>query len=123
MTTKRCGRCSASSCANWGSRSTRSATAGSAIERLKANGGYDMLLTDFAMPGMNGLDTIRSAIRQRPAIHALLMTGYADEEARRRRARQRAGDPQADRSRRADAPDLLTAGRPEEVDIPGHGLV
>jgi signal transduction histidine kinase len=50
-----------------------------AIERLKRNGGYDVLLTDFAMPGMNGLDTIRSAVRQRPSIHALLMTGYADE--------------------------------------------
>ncbi|MCF2515148.1 response regulator [Sphingomonas sp. G124] len=53
----------------------------SAIERLKANGGYDVLLTDFAMPGMNGLDTIRSAVLQRPSIHALLMTGYADEGA------------------------------------------
>ena len=54
---------------------------GSAIERLKANGGYDILLTDFAMPGMNGLDTIRSAIRERPSLNALLMTGYADEDA------------------------------------------
>ena len=54
---------------------------GSAIERLKLNGGYDVLITDFAMPGMNGLDTIRSAILQRPAINALLMTGYADEDA------------------------------------------
>ena len=53
----------------------------SAIERLKCNGGYDVLLTDFAMPGMNGLDTIKSAVSQRPSIHALLMTGYADEEA------------------------------------------
>ena len=55
------------------------ADGGSAIERLRANGGYDVLLTDFAMPGMNGLDTIRSAVKQRPSIRALLMTGYADE--------------------------------------------
>jgi CheY-like chemotaxis protein len=54
---------------------------GSALEKLKSNGGYDVLLTDFAMPGMNGLDTIRSAVSQRPSIHALLMTGYADEDA------------------------------------------
>jgi CheY-like chemotaxis protein len=53
----------------------------SAIERLKSNGSYDVLLTDFAMPGMNGLDTIRHAIRERPALQALLMTGYADESA------------------------------------------
>jgi CheY-like chemotaxis protein len=38
-------------------------------------------LTDFAMPGRNGLDTIRTTVRQRPAINALLMTGYADEDA------------------------------------------
>jgi signal transduction histidine kinase/ActR/RegA family two-component response regulator len=53
----------------------------SAIERLERNGGYDVLLTDFAMPGMNGLDTIKSAVMARPSLHALLMTGYADEDA------------------------------------------
>lgn len=53
----------------------------SAIDRLKGNGEYDVLLTDFAMPGMNGLDTIRTAVEQRPSIRALLMTGYADEDA------------------------------------------
>jgi PAS domain S-box-containing protein len=52
-----------------------------AIERLKGNGRYDVLLSDFAMPGMNGLETIRAAILQRPSIQALLMTGYADEDA------------------------------------------
>lgn len=52
-----------------------------AIRQLRANGGYDVLLTDFAMPGMNGLDTIRLAVRQRPSINAVLMTGYADESA------------------------------------------
>jgi signal transduction histidine kinase/two-component SAPR family response regulator len=54
---------------------------GTAIEKLKSNGGYDVLLTDFAMPGMNGLDTIKSAVNERPTIQALLMTGYADEDA------------------------------------------
>ena len=53
----------------------------SAIDRLKGNGEYDVLLTDFAMPGMNGIDTIRTAVQQRPTIRALLMTGYADEDA------------------------------------------
>jgi signal transduction histidine kinase len=53
----------------------------SAIERLKSNGSYDVLLTDFAMPGMNGLDTISQAMLERPALRALLMTGYADESA------------------------------------------
>jgi len=53
----------------------------SAISRLELDGSYDILLTDFAMPGMNGLDTIRKAVGKRPSIQPLLMTGYADEEA------------------------------------------
>jgi CheY-like chemotaxis protein len=53
----------------------------SALQRLKASSSYDVLLTDFAMPGMNGLDTIRRAVRDRPSLQAVLMTGYADEGA------------------------------------------
>ena len=53
----------------------------SAIDRLARNGSYDVLLSDFAMPGMNGIDTIQAALRTRPSMRALLMTGYADEEA------------------------------------------
>jgi signal transduction histidine kinase len=53
----------------------------SAIDRIRKNGSYDVLLSDFAMPGMNGIDTIHTALLERPAMRALLMTGYADEEA------------------------------------------
>ncbi len=53
----------------------------SAIEKLQRNGSYDVLLSDLAMPGMNGIDTIRTALLERPAMRALLMTGYADEDA------------------------------------------
>jgi signal transduction histidine kinase/CheY-like chemotaxis protein len=54
----------------------------SAVERLKERGvQYDVLLTDFAMPGINGLETISLARVEQPELHALLMTGYADEEA------------------------------------------
>ena len=53
----------------------------SAISCLEKDDGYDVLLTDFAMPGMNGLDTIRKAVGTRPSIQPLLMTGYADEDA------------------------------------------
>ena len=37
-------------------------------------------LTDFAMPGRNGVETIRSARETRPDLRAVLMTGYADDE-------------------------------------------
>jgi signal transduction histidine kinase/ActR/RegA family two-component response regulator len=54
----------------------------SAVERLKQRGRqYDVLLTDFAMPGINGLETISLARVEQPELHALLMTGFADEDA------------------------------------------
>ncbi len=42
---------------------------------------FDLLLTDFAMPGRNGVETIRTARETRPELRAVLMTGYADDEA------------------------------------------
>jgi signal transduction histidine kinase/DNA-binding response OmpR family regulator len=38
----------------------------------------DILLTDFAMPGINGSETIRRAREIRPQLETILMTGYAD---------------------------------------------
>ncbi|WP_434621552.1 ATP-binding protein [Azospirillum sp. B2RO_4] len=38
----------------------------------------DALVTDFAMPGMNGAAVVRGARRLRPGIPALIVTGYAD---------------------------------------------
>jgi len=43
---------------------------------------FDMLLTDFAMPGKNGMETIKLARQRRPGMRSVLMTGYADEELR-----------------------------------------
>ena len=40
---------------------------------------YDVLLTDLAMPGMNGVETIARALSINPAQRVVLMTGYADE--------------------------------------------
>ncbi len=54
----------------------------SAIAALQdASRNFDLLLTDFAMPGLNGVETIRSAREARPNLRAVLMTGYADDEA------------------------------------------
>jgi signal transduction histidine kinase/ActR/RegA family two-component response regulator len=39
----------------------------------------DILLTDFAMPGINGSETILRAREIRPELHSILMTGYADD--------------------------------------------
>ena len=39
----------------------------------------DILLTDFAMPGLNGTETIARARKLKPQIQTILMTGYADD--------------------------------------------
>ena len=55
----------------------------SALALLGENGReFDLLLTDFAMPGKNGMETIRLAKQYRPKMRSVLMTGYADEELR-----------------------------------------
>jgi CheY-like chemotaxis protein len=47
----------------------------------------DVLLVDYAMPGISGAEVIRAARLMRPDLPAVLMTGYAeadglDEDAR-----------------------------------------
>lgn len=55
-------------------------SAGSGAEALKVlehTEAIDLLVTDLAMPGMNGLTLIREARERRPRLPALLLTGYA----------------------------------------------
>ena len=42
----------------------------------------DLLVTDFSMPGMNGLALTREARRRQAALPVLLLTGYADANAK-----------------------------------------
>ena len=41
---------------------------------------YDLALSDFAMPKLNGLETLRELEKIAPRIKCVLMTGYADDE-------------------------------------------
>lgn len=51
-----------------------------ALELLaEAGRSIDILLTDFAMPGINGAETISRARKIMPALQTILMTGYADD--------------------------------------------
>jgi CheY-like chemotaxis protein len=43
---------------------------------------FDLLLTDFKMPGMDGLSTLAAVTALRPGVRAVLMTGYSSEEVR-----------------------------------------
>ncbi len=40
----------------------------------------DLLVVDFAMPGMNGAEVMRAARAIRPDLPVLMITGYADSE-------------------------------------------
>jgi signal transduction histidine kinase len=51
----------------------------SAISAVDDGGEFDLLLSDFAMPGFNGMQTINRITSMRPEIRSALMTGYADD--------------------------------------------
>jgi signal transduction histidine kinase len=54
---------------------------GAALETLSTNGVIDLLLIDFAMPGMSGADVTRRVSDRYPLLPVLFMTGYADRAA------------------------------------------
>jgi signal transduction histidine kinase len=49
-----------------------------ALAWLEKGGAVDLMVTDFAMPGMNGLALIKEVRRRGSLLPALLLTGYAD---------------------------------------------
>jgi signal transduction histidine kinase/CheY-like chemotaxis protein len=61
-----------------GYRVTQASDGLAALAELEAGNVPDLLVTDFAMPGMNGLVLIQEARRHRRGLPALLLTGYAD---------------------------------------------
>lgn len=54
---------------------------GAALEVLDTQDGIELLLLDFAMPGMNGAELAREARARRPQLPILFLTGYADARA------------------------------------------
>ncbi|CAH2600404.1 Histidine kinase [Rhodovastum atsumiense] len=67
------------------------ATSGpAALERLGVSGNVDVLITDLAMPGMDGLALIQAARQRDPGLPAVLLSDYAG--ASLRRAVRTAGD-------------------------------
>jgi PAS domain S-box-containing protein len=49
-----------------------------ALRALKAEDGVDLMITDFAMPGMNGAQLAEAVRKLRPNLPILLATGYAE---------------------------------------------
>ena len=53
---------------------------GAALDLLDHETGIDLLLVDFAMPGMNGAEVAREVHARRPGLPIVFVTGYADTE-------------------------------------------
>jgi CheY-like chemotaxis protein len=53
----------------------------SGLRALSEQGPFDLLLLDFAMPGMTGTEVARSARALEPDQPILMMTGYLEHEA------------------------------------------
>jgi len=51
---------------------------GKAALELLAKGGFDLLMADYAMPGMSGIELTRAARTRQPGIPVLLMSGYVE---------------------------------------------
>jgi CheY-like chemotaxis protein len=54
---------------------------GAGLEALDRTERVELMLVDFAMPGMNGAEVAREALIRRPGLPILFVTGYADLEA------------------------------------------
>ncbi|MEJ0020592.1 MAG: response regulator [Acetobacteraceae bacterium] len=54
---------------------------GAALDLLEREARIDLLLVDFAMPGMSGADVARRVHRTRPSLPTVFITGYADHSA------------------------------------------
>jgi signal transduction histidine kinase/CheY-like chemotaxis protein len=54
---------------------------GAALELLERSVNIDLMLIDFAMPGMSGAEVARRVEITRPALPILFVTGYADRAA------------------------------------------
>ena len=49
-----------------------------ALTLLQSGARIDLLLTDYAMPGMTGVELASAALALRPGLPIVLATGYAD---------------------------------------------
>jgi CheY-like chemotaxis protein len=52
---------------------------GAALDLLDGEAGVDLVVLDFAMPGMNGMELARQVRSRFPTLPTLFITGYADK--------------------------------------------
>jgi len=69
--------------AHWGCQADAVTNAAEGLERLEP-GAYDVLLTDFGMPGMNGVELVERARERDAALRVIMLTASgADLDPRR----------------------------------------
>ena len=56
----------------------KASSGSAALDVLKSGKPVDLMITDYAMPGMTGLQLAEAARTLRPDLPILLATGYAD---------------------------------------------
>jgi CheY-like chemotaxis protein len=61
-----------------GHRVVEAASGARALELLRAGAAADLVITDYAMPGMTGLQLAEALRRLRPGLPVLLATGYGE---------------------------------------------
>jgi CheY-like chemotaxis protein len=54
---------------------------GAALDHLDGKASIDLVILDFAMPGMNGMEIARQVNSKFPNLPVLFITGYADKSA------------------------------------------
>jgi CheY-like chemotaxis protein len=64
-----------------GYRVTEAGSGGAALDLIERESDIDLVIIDFAMPGMNGAEAARRIQSRRPTVPVLFVTGYADRSA------------------------------------------
>lgn len=63
-------------------RVMQASTAAQGLQMLAENDDIEIIITDFRMPDMDGLEMIERARQAQPTIKTVLMTGYAPDDER-----------------------------------------
>ncbi len=63
-------------------RVIQASTGAEGLQLLAENDDIEIIITDFRMPDMDGLEMIELARQARPNIKAVLMTGYSPDDER-----------------------------------------
>jgi CheY-like chemotaxis protein len=61
-----------------GFRAVEANSGSQALELLNSEARIDLLVTDFSMPGMDGMELARSAREKVPGLPVIIATGYAE---------------------------------------------